>query len=73
MFPLKLIGIAMALGAAGGVWASGAIKEKLGGGSLKKVKKGQTEVIYLDPEVDTEKGVRIVAHKKVKPEVKPEE
>lgn len=71
MFPLKLLGIAVAGGAALGVWASGAVREKLGGGSTKKLSKSKTNVVYLDDDVDTEEGIQIVA--KRKPKAKPEE
>ena len=68
MFPIKLLGIAVAGGAALGIWASSAIKEKLGGGTpFKKVKKNQTEVIYLDDDMDPTQGIKIVGHRKPKP------
>lgn len=65
MFPLKLLGVALAGGAALGVWASAAIKEKLGGGSnMKKVKKGNVDFVIIPENLDVSQGIKIMGHEK---------
>lgn len=69
MFPLKLLGAAAAAGVALGVWGSGLVKEKLGGGNFTKVKKSKTEVIVLPDDIDISQGLKVIGKRKKTEEI----
>lgn len=69
MFPLKLIGAAIAGGVALGVWGSSAVKEKLGGGGFKKVNKKKVTIVEI-PEGKEIKDVQVFVQREAGSEEK---